>query len=77
MITQIVFVVMFIVLVRLAVDSYRRGSFGFRKIEFGFEVAVVGSIIALVLFGLVDALGVLAVFSYEIYQKIKEYQTGE
>ena len=36
-----------------------------------------GSIIALVLFGLVDALGVLAVFSYEIYQKIKEYQTGE
>jgi len=77
MLTKIVFIVMFVVLTRLAVDTYRRGSFGFRKIDFGFEVAVVGSIIALFLFGLVDALGVLAVFSPEIYQKIKEYQTGE
>jgi hypothetical protein len=77
MITKILFVVMFVVLARLAVDSYRRGSFGFRKIEFGFEIAVVGSIIALFLFGLVDALGVLAVFGYEISEKIKEQQLGE
>jgi hypothetical protein len=76
MITKIVFVVMFIVLTRLGVDSYRRGSLGFRKIDFGFEVAVVSSIIAFFLFGVVDAVGVLAVFSYEIYQKIKEYQTA-
>ena len=77
MLTKIVFIVMFVVLTRLGVDSYRRGSFGFRKIDFGFEVAVVGSIIALFLFGVVDALGVLAVFSPEIYQKIKEQQLGE
>jgi hypothetical protein len=77
MITQIVFVVMFIVLTRLAFDSYRRGSFGFQKIEFGFEVAVVGSIIALFLFGLLDSIGVLSVFSYEIYQKIRKQQLGE
>jgi len=77
MITKLVFVVMFIVLTRLAVDSYRRGSFGFKKIEFGFEVAVVGAIIAVVLFGVADALGVLAVFCYEIYNKIKEQKLGE
>jgi hypothetical protein len=74
MITKILFVVMFIVLARLGVDTHRRGSLGFREIEFGFEIAVVGSVIALLLFGPLDALGVIAVFCYEIFNKIKQYQ---
>lgn len=72
MITKIVFVVMFVVLARLAVDTYRRGSFGFRKIEFGFEIAMIGFFIAIVCFGAVDAFGVLAVFCFEIFKKIEE-----
>lgn len=72
MITKIVFVVMFVVLTRLAVDTYRRGSFGFRKIDYGFEIAMVGSLIALLMFGAVDAFGVLAVFCFEIFKKIEE-----
>jgi hypothetical protein len=73
MITKIVFVVMFIAMARLGVDTYRRGSLGFRKIDYGFEIAMIGSLIALFMFGPLDAIGVLTVFCYEIFQKIKEY----
>jgi hypothetical protein len=74
MITKIVFVVMFIALARLGVDTYRRGSLGFRKIDYGCEIAVVGSVVALILFGPLDALGVLTVFCYELFLKAKEYK---
>jgi uncharacterized membrane protein SirB2 len=72
MITKIVFLVMFVVLARLAVDTFRRGSFGFRKIEYGFEIAMVSFFIAMVMFGAVDAIGVLAVFCFEIFKKLEE-----
>mgnify|MGYP007055470097 CR=1 FL=1 len=70
MITKIVFVVMFIVSARLSVDSYRRGSFGFREIEHGVELAALSSLIALLLFGPIDAIGAASVFCYEIYNKV-------
>ena len=72
MITKIVFVVMFVVLARLAVDTYRRGSFGFRKIEYGFEIAMIGFFVATITFGAVDAFGVLAVFCFEIFTRLEE-----
>jgi len=71
MITKIVFVTLIVAGIRLAVQSTKNNKLGFTKISGGFELACIAAPAALFLFGGLDFLGVLALFGYEIYLKIK------
>ena len=60
-----------LILVRLVWQSAIYKRLGFKEIPYGFEVGIVSAVVALVLIGPLDFVGVLSIFSYEIYLKIK------
>ena len=71
MITQVITLAVILVLIRLVWQTAIYKQLGFKEIPYGFEVGVVCSILALILIGMFDFVGVLSIFSYEIYLKIK------
>jgi len=71
MITQAITLAVILVLIRLVWQTAIYKRLGFKEIPYGFEVSIVSAILALVLIGPLDFVGVLSIFSYEIYLKIK------
>jgi len=71
MITQAISMAIILILVRLVWQSAIYKRLGFKEIPYGFEVGIVSAVVALVLIGPLDFVGVLSIFSYEIYLKIK------
>jgi hypothetical protein len=71
MITQLITLSVVVILIRLVWQTAIYKKLGFKEIPDGFEVGVVCSILALILIGMFDFVGVLSIFSYEIYLKIK------
>jgi len=76
MITQIISFTIILALLRLVYQSLIYKEIGFKEIPYGFEVGVIGSLLALFMFGHLDFFGVLSIFSYEIYLKIKKQIKG-
>ena len=71
MITQAITLAVILVLIRLVWQTAIYKRLGFKEIPYGFEVSIVSAILAFVLIGPLDFVGVLSIFSYEIYLKIK------
>ena len=71
MITQIITLSVVVILIRLVWQTLIYKKLAFREIPYGFEVGVICSILALILISPLDSIGVLSIFSYEIYLKIK------
>jgi len=71
MITQLITLSVVLILIRLVWQTAVYKKLAFKEIPYGFEVGIVCAILALLLIGMFDFVGVLSIFSYEIYLKIK------